>query len=701
VTHFQVGQFRVEPQLNTITNNGTVARVEPKVMHVLVCLAAQPGEVVPKEKLISTVWADTFVTDDVLTRSISELRKVFGDDSKEPRFIQTIPRSGYRLIASVTDSEPLPVVNVPVATRKYSLSYVLLPTLALVAVMILGVVYFTRSTSKAGAFARVVPFTSFPGREDEPALSPDGNQIAFVWSGEQGNNADIYVKSTDGGQPLRITTDPHPDLNPTWSPDGQKICFIRLYNDKAPSLFITSALGTSPERMLSELNEKPSSISWSPDGKLIAISETIGGLHPGIVLLSPESGERRTLTNPPTDYWADSSPAFSPDGSTLAFVRENTPITGDVYTVPVGGGEPRRITHDNAQHTFGYGGSGGLAWTDDSGELIFSSTRAGTPTLWKVAVVGGEPERLGVSGDNVFRPTASLRGHRLAYTQVFGGTQVYSQMLGESEGHNGPAKFLDSTRDDASPQFSPDGRRVAFESNRSGTHEIWLCDRDGKNLVQLTSFGKGFAGTPRWSPNSNDIAFDYRGAGNADVYVVNATEAIPRRITTEPSDDSVPSWSSDGRSIFFASNRSGVQQIWRVGAAGGQATQLTKGGGFTSFASADGKYLYYTKDAVGKGVWRKSLEGDEETLALREPGAGLWGRWQLSRNAIYFISWSSDNHYAVEIFDLSTRALTKLGDVRNADELISGFAVSPDGAQVLYTLQNTLSSDIMLVENFR
>ena len=101
------------------------------------------------------------------------------------------------------------------------------------------------------------------------------------------------------------------------------------------------------------------------------------------------------------------------------------------------------------------------------------------------------------------------------------------------------------------------------------------------------------------------------------------------------------------------------------------------------------------------GVWRKGLEGDEETLALREPGAGMWGRWQLSRNSIYFISWSSDNHYAVETFDLSSKALTKLVDVRNADELISGFAVSPDCAQVLYTLQNSLSSDIMLVENFR
>jgi DNA-binding winged helix-turn-helix (wHTH) protein len=103
--NFRVGEFLVEPQLNTITGAERTARVEPKVMQVLVCLADYAGDVLPKERLIQSVWADTFVTDDVLTRSISELRKVFEDDAKEPRFIQTIPRSGYRLIAPVSYDE--------------------------------------------------------------------------------------------------------------------------------------------------------------------------------------------------------------------------------------------------------------------------------------------------------------------------------------------------------------------------------------------------------------------------------------------------------------------------------------------------------------------------------------------------------------------------------------------------------------------
>ena len=104
---FRIGESHyVEPSLNSVTGPAGTTRLEPKVMQVLVCLAEHAGQVVPKERLMRTVWPDTFVGDDVLTRSISELRRVFGDDVKDPRFIQTIPKSGYRLIAGVTGDDP-------------------------------------------------------------------------------------------------------------------------------------------------------------------------------------------------------------------------------------------------------------------------------------------------------------------------------------------------------------------------------------------------------------------------------------------------------------------------------------------------------------------------------------------------------------------------------------------------------------------
>ena len=713
---FRVGEFLIEPQLNTITRDDHTTRVEPKVMQVLQCLSKSAGEVVPKEQLMRSVWTDTIVTDDVLTRAVSELRKTFRDDSKEPRYIQTIPKSGYRLIAPVsyennhrpdTNShqaiQSTPISGVPQA-RSWPLRVIWLPVLLLVSTAA-GWLYLSRQPSAtARPTMRVVPFTSFTGREDHAAFSPDGNQIAFAWNGDKGDNSDIYVKSINGDRPLRITSDPAIDIRPTWSPDGQRIAFVRfLPTEYKFRVFVASALGTTPERFLFSLEgEQPSSLSWSPDGKYIATSESFTQRTPShIVLFSLETGEKKSLTSPPAQYWADSTPAFSPDGKSIAFIRENTPITGDVFVVPVSGGEPQRVTHDNARHTFNEGIVGGLAWTADGKEIVFSSTRGGTPSLWRVAVSGGEPERVATGGDNTFYPSISLRGNRLAYTQMSGGTPIFRMEISNAKGQKvQPIKLLSSTREDASPRYSPDGKKIAFQSDRSGNLEIWLCDSEGQNLAQLTFFGKGQAGTPQWSPDSNQIAFDYRFTERADVYVVGVAGGVPRRVTTESSDDSVPSWSRDGKYLYFASDRGGDQQIWKTPVEGGQAVQLTRQGGFQAFESADGKYIYYSK-GLCPGLWRLPIDGGQEVLVLNQPGSGCWGQWFVSDDGIYFINTKWTGSFGLDLFSFTSGAVTHLVTLDKINEFVSGLAISPDHRQLLYAKRDPINSDIMLVENFR
>lgn len=702
---FRVGEFLIEPPLNNISSRDKSVHVEPKVMHVLTCLADKPGEVVSKENLIRIVWADTFVTDDVLTRAISELRKVFGDDSKEPRYIQTIPRTGYRLIAPVvngqSDVQTDSTVHVIPATTSPLRRLIWVVPLLLV---ISGASWLYFSQARSGsrnASMRVVPFTSYPGREDQGVLSPDGNQIAFAWAGEKHDNVDIYVKSISGEKPLRVTTSPAIDLRPAWSPDGQRICFIRIPPNGPSAVFVASVLGAAPERMLFQVNHKASTLAWSPDGKFIATSDAPPQSNAtGIVLFSPDTGEKRVLTTPPVQYWADFTPAFSPDSKSVAFVRMNSPITGDIYVVPVSGGESRRITHDNARHEFDGAIFGGVTWTQDGSELVFSSTRGGTPSLWRVAVAGGEPERLPVGGDNSYYPSVSLQGHRLSYTRVSGGTPIYRIDVGEPTQRKLSTKLLASTQNDALPRYSLDGKRIAFQSDRSGSPEIWVCDSNGQNLTQLTFFRKGVAGTPQWSPDSRQIAFDYRASGMADVYVINVDGGVPRRITTEDSDDSLPSWSRDGRSLYFASNRSGSSQIWKTPVDGGPLLQVTKQVGFSGFESSDGRYVYYSKGTFGHGVWRVPVQGGEEVQVLCEGGAGSWGQWMLADNGIYYIDYHKDS-LSIAFFDFASKKTKSIVALENVNEFIGGLTASPDGSHVLYTQQDPVNSDIMLVEDFR
>jgi Tol biopolymer transport system component len=183
--------------------------------------------------------------------------------------------------------------------------------------------------------------------------------------------------------------------------------------------------------------------------------------------------------------------------------------------------------------------------------------------------------------------------------------------------------------------------------------------------------------------------------------VINAEGGNPRRITTETSDDVVPSWSIDRRWIYFASDRSGELQVWKAPANGGEAVQVTRKGGFAAFESNDGKFVYYTKfDSAG--LWRVPVEGGEETMVLNQPKAGYWGHWAVADDGIYFVDPDAKPRAAIEFFSFATSRVTQVGAIdKSPYKWNPGFAVSPDGRWILYSQIDQIDNNIVLVENFR
>ena len=227
---------------------------------------------------------------------------------------------------------------------------------------LLGIsVWFYRSTTKMPEASLVaVPLTSYPGEERQPSFSPDGNQVAFSWNGEKQDNFDIYVKLIGSGTQLRLTTAPEADSCPAWSPDGRSIAFIREGPGGKASVYLVSPLGP-PERKVAEVSQTgmdwPRGLAWTPDGKSLVVTDRNSDSEPlGLFLLSVESGERQRLTSPPEKVFVDSQPAFSPDGRTLAFIREVAVGVDDIYLLTLSEdfqpiGEPKRLTFEN-QLTF-------------------------------------------------------------------------------------------------------------------------------------------------------------------------------------------------------------------------------------------------------------------------------------------------------------------------------------------------------------
>ena len=548
---------------------------------------------------------------------------------------------------------------------------------------------------------RIYPFTSFPGNEEQPAFSPDGSKIAFVWDGEDSRNPDIYVRALSGGDLLRLTTDNAEDLSPAWSPDGQRIAFVRRTRGEA-ALYVTPALASAETKVAdlypNRLETVGRHLDWSPDGRFLAAVNKHSPNEPfSIYLISLADGTERRLTNPPTGTVGDSDPAFSPDGKNISFIRAPSSGVTDVFVIPVAGGQERRLTSDNRWIV-------SQTWTPDGRTIVFSSNRTGGQNLWKIGAIGRRgsavPERMAGIGENASGPSFSRKGQRMVYAQFSEDTNVWQLTLGPGHSARELSSLIASTQYDSSPQYSPDGRKVAIRSSRSGNHEIWVADSDGKNPFQLTNFGGPLTGTPRWSPDGLWVAFDSRPEGQPDIFVIASEGGAPRRLTYEVSEDVVPSWSRDGRWVYFASNRGGSWQVWKTPFNGGQKIQVTREGGFAAFESPDGKYLYYAKGRSLPGLWRVPLQGGEEKPIIPDLKPGYWGYWAVARDGIYFADGPPGTAQpGIYFLDFASGNRSLVSPVKKPFAVAdSAFALSPDERRILYTQIDQSGSDVIIAD---
>ncbi len=540
---------------------------------------------------------------------------------------------------------------------------------------------------KAGLVARTAPFSSLPGVESAPSFSPDGQRVAFAWNGPNSDNSDIYVKPVSSSRMIRLTFNPAEDFNPVWSPDGSQIAFLRRAGFRAEILTVPSAGG--PEKKIGEIAAtriSRSLLTWAPDGRSIVMADTPEASRPGGLSLFrlPLSGaDRERLTFPFTAN--DFAPVYSPDGRTLAFLRG----VSDYAEIQIrsSGGAVRSIT--SARQTIT-----SIDWTPNGRDILYTLDAGG---VWRVPVTGGASQQVLPAEGQIDGLTIARRGNRLAYVRLYEDLNIWRFPI-RAAGSEAPQKFIASSRIEDSPRYSPDGKRVTFSSDRSGSFEIWVCNSDGSNPVQLTFFRGPLVGSPSWSPDGSAIVFDSRVQGNADIYAVDSTGGPPKRLTFEDSQEILPAWSSDGRSIYFSSNRTGDWQIWKMPAHGGPARQITFRGGFESMESQDARYLYYTKQRNVPGIWRMPVSRGKEELLPALKSVERFRYWEVGRSGVYFVN--SYTHPRLEFFDFGTGHSAVLRLLSNPPgDLVRGLSVSPDGQFLLYTQYDLVLRQIMLVEN--
>lgn len=692
---FEFGPFVLNPDSRSLTKDGVPVTLTTKTLETLSVLIQNRGKVMSKDELLAALWPDTIVEEANLTQSISTLRKILGDSPKDHRYIVTLPGRGYQFVADVkvVTGESEVAVAAAAPRRRPRLLWAGVTCLAVVAAAGVAWTLMNARRSSITFPSRETPLTSKVGIVTLPSFSPDGKQIAYSWAPTADSTSSIYVKSIAAGTELRLTSPPGSDAFPAWSPDGQWVAFWRVLPGNT-AIYVVSALGGPVRRIV--VLEDCRGFGWFPDGKHLIVSVSSGNQHFRLASVDVASGQSQAFpSSPGLDEMA---PAISPDGKTLAFIGWNA-VSNDLYLRPLDGG-PARVLVENA--------AGVLAWTPDGSEIVFSWNR---PGLWRIPVKDGTPRPVTSNAWSLGIPAIARHGNLLAYVvnelnenfwriDVSGGSPKLAKP---------PVQLENSVRQQWDPSYSPDGRRLAFGSNRSGSDQIWVSDAQGGEAFQITHFADIRPGCPRWSPDGASIAFNAAPNMNSDIFAIRPDGGEPRRITTHSGEDTVPSWSSDGRWIYFTSARSGQDQIWKVPATGESpstpAVQVTQAGGVDAFESADGKYLYFAKGYEKAGLWRRDLVGDvrgheEPVLASLQH----WGWWALAPHGIYYFEQPESSPQAgarLKFLDLVSERTTQLATLEKPlNQVTAAVTLSPDGRSLVYTQVDRFGSDIMLIENF-
>jgi Tol biopolymer transport system component len=552
-----------------------------------------------------------------------------------------------------------------------------------------------------------VPFTALPEEAISAAFSPDGSRIAFAWNGDPAHGVkgfDLYAKALGSETLLRLTQHPSESISPVWSPDGTQIAFQRLSGGDS-GIYVVPALG-GPERKLHPTGTPADNfswfswhsfaqISWSPDGKWIAFADMAPGEEYGrIYLLSTETLETKQVPISPNCV-GEGLPAFSHNGEYLAywcFLSENGEAV--LQSLPIRGSQPKTIPPSQRFPN-------GLTWSADDEKLIYSliSIANGTTTseLSQVTVANGSTKQLAFAGGAML-PAVSARNGELAYSSLSTSLNIWRRDLLHPES---PAvELMPSSRAQTDAQYSPDGKRIVFDSFRSGIQGVWISADDGSNLVQISN-PQDQSGSPQWSPDGNKIAFDSRPRDHWEIYVADVDEGKPRKLVTNISSVIRPHWSRDGKWIYFRSDGPGRTGVYRCPAAGGKAIALSQDtDGLVSQESFDGKTLYFASSSARTVLRKVSLRGLPGTAS--EGGDGLprvsnAAVWTVSPGGIYFVP--AEAPKSLRYFDFATRQIRPIFEV---DKYFgSGLSVSPDGRWILYSLVGNVNSDIMLVDHFQ
>ncbi|MBI1763536.1 MAG: PD40 domain-containing protein [Acidobacteria bacterium] len=746
---YRFDAFCLDATAKVLLRDGQPVTITRKAVETLLVLTENAGQVVSKEELLKAIWPDRVVEEANLTQNIAMVRRALAAERGTAAYIETFPGRGYRLVGPVELDETQPAAGnghsfaksmfvaesvagpvageallpataleqpangtpalaaAPVnllATPKRNRALVLRGIWLLLpfALFLLAWYFWPRQPREAAAVFRVTSLTSLPGKESQPALSPDGKQVAFLWEQEDGQTPELLVQTDGISTALPIAKAAGHYSSPVWSPDGQALAYLRI-GKAATEVLVTnlrSAAEVATVRLVTQFTPPNYGspfrlLDWSPDGQWLVVSHAASTDKPnGLFLVNLATGERKRLTNPTEMVGGDLDPRFAPDGQAITFIRHMQRAHQELYLIPVTGGEARPLTAANKQIS-------SHAWLGDGSGLVFASDRSGEFRLWRLHIKAGtantDPERIEIFGAFPIELSLARKAPRLAYSVQQQDRNIWRLDLQEKSWQ----RLLASSAQDASPQYAPDGQRICFRSDRNGEEHLWVSDADGNNAMQITQSAV-YPSVGHWSPDGRQIAFHNSKSG--ELYLTR--ELTPGRWETHPLgiNGVHPVFAPDGAWLYAGTTK----QIFKLPVTGGTPIEVVKTGGFSLGLAQDGKLLYFMRDVNDTVLWQARTDTGELARAVDGILPACTSCWALTPAGIYYLGSDKTSFDAQAIYFHRFNAPPGEADrliIKYPEPLApvgSGpFSLAPDLRHLLVVRMNPSNSDIMRVEPFR
>lgn len=676
---FQIGSWLIEPELNRIVRQKHQQAIEPRLMRLLVLLAATPRELVSKDVIFDEVWGGLAVTDESLAQAISKLRKLLDDGPDGPVYIETIRKKGYRLVADVIPADPLDTAA-PKHVRYGRKVAAVIPALFLVtALLVWNFSQPDNSLRPPSGYFVSNPITSMLGRERDPAISSSGRFVVYSAALPDGSEQ-IFLHGIGRGAGDRQLTTMASNYAPVFTPNELSVLFLRKQADSCSIILLTLIDGA--ERIVGDCtgNSYPDT-AVSPDGKVIAFSAKPQneGAH-AIMLLDLESHEQRVVTTPAAVMWGDYDPVFSMGGRYLYFARSVSEAMQDVYRLEVSTGALKRLTRD---------GRNIMGITVTKTGVRFASNRDGRYGIWETSENGGALLRLPISETGIINPSYVTDSNRMVFeaiTRVSALNKVQGEQVDTLHEFNGEILH---------PDVANQLNLMAFSSNRSGFYEIWSATKSGQNLTRLTDFRAGFSAHPRFSPNGQFIAFDARPTGTARLFVMRSDGSDLRPVGPDDFENRyAPTWAPDGNSLVYSKEAIGQLELWQLSLTSGEEGQLTTTGATFGYLLNDGTLLYTRPSEPG--IWKKSPDSGEPSRVLDAIHFSDWGNWMPVGSSILYFDRATAKLMQKNLKTGVTGEIADIeGYVPTADPAV---AFARDSGEVFVVNRVRLESDLQIVD---